>query len=81
MLSPWPVFGNRPAHQEGAPDFQWVRAGSCGDDVLLAPTAPTAQRGGRGAGRGGGQHTLLFRRNPVYSDNSLNSKTIIFTNK
>ena len=27
MLSPYQIFGNRPAHQAGAPDFQWVRAG------------------------------------------------------
>lgn len=56
MLSPWQVFGDRPAHQEGASDFQWVRARSCGDDVLLVPTAPTAQLGGRAKGdlgRGG----------------------------
>lgn len=43
MLSPWQVFGNRPVPQEGAPAFQRLRAGSWGDDVLLAPTAPTTQ--------------------------------------
>lgn len=36
-VSPWQVFGNRPAHQEEAPEFQWVRAGPCQGEVLLGP--------------------------------------------
>lgn len=61
MLSPYQIFGNRPAHQAGAPDFQWVRAGR-----------PTSTH----TGSAGGQPkvafliVVIFRGNPVYSENS-----------
>lgn len=61
MLAPWQVFGNRPSHHAGAPDFQGVRDGQ-------PPNTHTGSAGGQP--QGDFLTVVIFRENPVYSGNS-----------